>query len=379
MARQMASEGRNVIALSAGEPDFDTPQFIKDAGIAAIKAGKTRYTNVDGIVELKQAVADKFNRENGLGVAAADCFVAAGGKQIIFNALMATLNVGDEVIIPAPYWVSYPDIVLLAGAKPVMVDCDVKSGFKLLPGMLEKAINEKTKWVILNSPSNPSGAVYTKDELLQLGEVIEKYEHVHVLSDDIYEHLLYDGRKFFTLAQVCPGLASRVLTMNGVSKSHAMTGWRIGYCTGPKPILEAMGKLQAQSTTSASSISQWAALEALNGSNDFLNEWRKVFQRRRDFVVRGLNAIDGLDCLRPDGAFYVFPSCKAHFGKTSKGGRAIENDGDFVMALLAENQVALVHGAAFGLRGHFRLSYAASDSDLRKALKRIDEFCQGLR
>ncbi len=379
MARQMVQEGKDVIALSAGEPDFDTPQPIKDAGIGAIKAGKTKYTNVDGIAELKNAVADKFNRENGLNVEAADCFVAAGGKQIIFNALMATLNSGDEVIIPAPYWVSYPDIALLAGATPVMINCDAKSGFKLSPEMLAKAITKKTKWVILNSPSNPTGAAYTKDELVQLGEVIEKHEQIHVLSDDIYEHLLYDGREFFTLAQVCPELAPRVLTLNGVSKSHAMTGWRIGYCTGPRPILAAMGKLQSQSTTSASSISQWAAVEALNGSNDFLNEWREVFQKRRDFVVKKLNAIDGLDCLTPDGAFYVFPSCTAQFGKVSRGGQEINNDKDFVMALLAENQVALVHGSAFGLCGHFRLSYAASESDLNRALNRIEEFCQGLR
>ncbi len=379
MARQMVQEGKDVIALSAGEPDFDTPQPIKDAGIGAIKAGKTKYTNVDGIAELKNAVADKFNRENGLNVEAADCFVAAGGKQIIFNALMATLNSGDEVIIPAPYWVSYPDIALLAGATPVMINCDAKSGFKLSPEMLAKAITKKTKWVILNSPSNPTGAAYTKDELVQLGEVIKKHEKIHVLSDDIYEHLLYDGREFFTLAQVCPELAPRVLTLNGVSKSHAMTGWRIGYCTGPRPILAAMGKLQSQSTTSASSISQWASVEALNGSNDFLNEWREVFQKRRDFVVKKLNAIDGLDCLTPDGAFYVFPSCTAQFGKVSRGGQEINNDKDFVMALLAENQVALVHGSAFGLGGHFRLAYAVSESDLNRALNRIEEFCQGLR
>jgi len=379
MARQMMENGKDVIALSAGEPDFDTPQPIKDAGIEAIEAGKTKYTNVDGIIELKTAVADKFNRENGLDVEAADCFVAAGGKQVIFNAFMATLNSGDEVIIPAPYWVSYPDIALLAGATPVKINCDAKSGFKLSPEMLEEAISEKTKWVILNSPSNPTGAAYTKGELVQLGEVIKKHEQIYVLSDDIYEHLLYDQREFFTLAQVCPELAPRVLTLNGVSKSHAMTGWRIGYCTGPRPILAAMGKLQSQSTTSASSISQWAAVEALNGSNDFLNEWREVFQKRRDFVVKGLNTIEGLDCLTPNGAFYVFPSCSAHFGKVSKGGRTIDNDQDFVMALLAENQVALVHGSAFGLGGHFRLSYAASDSDLSKALNRIEDFCQGLQ
>ncbi len=379
MARKMAGEGRDVIALSAGEPDFDTPDAIKEAGIRAIGGGRTKYTNVDGIVELKRAVAEKFRRDNDLDVQAEDCFVAAGGKQIIFNALLATLNPGDEVIVPTPYWVSYPDIVLLAGAKPVFADCDAKSGFKLTPEILAGSISKNTKWLIINSPSNPTGAAYSRDELKALGEVLLEYPWVHVLSDDIYEQLLYEGKEFFTIAQACPELAPRVLTMNGVSKSHAMTGWRIGYCVGPRPILAAMGKLQAQSTTNPSSISQWAALEALNGNNDFLAEWREVFLRRRNFVVRELNAIEGLDCLMPDGAFYVFPSCSDHFGKTSKGGRPIDNDEDFVMALLAENGVALVHGAAFGMGGHFRLSYAASDNDLKKALSRIREFCQGLR
>jgi len=379
MARQMILEGMDVVALSAGEPDFDTPRHIKNAGIAAIEAGKTKYTNSDGIVELKEAVAAKFNRDNGLNVEAADCFVAAGGKQIIFNALMATLNTGDEVIVPVPYWVSYPDIVLLAGAKPVFAVADASSGFKLTPEALERAISKKTKWLILNSPSNPTGAAYCAAELKQLGEVLKQHPQIHVLTDDIYEQLIYDGKEFATIAQVCPDLAGRVLTLNGVSKSHAMTGWRIGYCTGPRAILAAMGKLQAQSTTNPVSISQWAAVEALNGSHTFLVEWLAAFEKRRDMVVAGLNKIAGLDCLVPDGAFYVFPSCSPHFGKVSKGGRTIGNDEDFVMALLAENNVAMVHGAAFGSSGHFRLSYAASESDLNKALSRIEEFCAGLK
>jgi len=378
LARQMIIDGKDVIALSSGEPDFDTPEHIKNAAKKAIDAGKIKYTNVDGIVELKEAVANKFNRDNCFNVSQQDCFVSAGGKQIIFNAMLATLNPGDEVIVPVPYWVSYPDIVLLAGAKPILAPADASTGFRLTPQSLRKAISEKTKWLILNSPSNPTGAAYSGDELKQLGAVLLEYPDIHVLSDDIYEQLLYDGKEFVTIAQACPELAHRVLSLNGVSKSHAMTGWRIGYCTGPHQILAAMGKLQAQSTTNPSSISQWAAVAALNGPNDFLEEWRQVFQARRDMVVAGLNDIDGLDCLTPDGAFYVFPSCAAHIGKVSKGGRQINNDENFVMALLVENHVALVHGAAFGLEGHFRLSYAASSADLSQALQRIGEFCRGL-
>jgi aspartate aminotransferase len=377
-ARTMAQEGRDIIALSAGEPDFDTPLHVREAAIKAMSEGKTRYTNVDGIPELKAAVAAKFKRDNGLDVTAADCFVASGGKQIIFNALMATLNPGDEVVVPVPYWVSYPEIVRLCGATPVFAVADDTTGFKLKPEVLEAAITPKTKWLILNTPSNPTGAAYAADELKGLAEVLMRHPHVHILTDDIYEVLVYDGGKFATIAQVEPRLMPRTLTMNGVSKSHAMTGWRIGYCTGPKPLLAAMLKLQSQSTTNPSSIAQWAAVEALNGPQEFLAEWRQVFQDRRDLVVKGLNANTGLDCLTPEGAFYVFPSCKRLLGKTSAGGKLLATDEDFVMALLEETGVALVHGAAFGLPGHFRLSYAASNAELEDAVKRIQGFCAGI-
>ena len=375
LARQMAQAGKDVIALSAGEPDFDTPEHVRKAAIAAIERGETRYTNVEGIAELKDAVAAKFRRDNGLDVAADDCFVSAGGKQIIFNALMATLNPGDEVVVPVPYWVSYPEIVRLAGAEPVFAQASQETGFKLTPQALEAAISDKTKWLILNTPSNPSGAAYTEEELKGLAAVLMKHPHVHILTDDIYEVLVYDGRSFATIAQVEPGLMGRTVTMNGVSKSHAMTGWRIGYCTGPKEILKAMLKLQSQSTTNPPSISQWAAVEALNGPQDFLSGWRETFQRRRDMVVDRLNGCEGLECLVPEGAFYAFPSCKALIGKTSAGGQMLTTDEDFVMALLEENGVALVHGSAFGLQGHFRISYAASDDDLTKAMDRIEAFC----
>ena len=378
LAREMAEAGRDVIALSAGEPDFDTPEHVRKAAIAAIERGETRYTNVDGIIELKRAVADKFRRDNGLDVTAEDCFVSAGGKQIIFNALMATLNPGDEVVVPVPYWVSYPEIVRLAGAEPVFAQASQQTGFKLTPAALEAAISERTKWLILNTPSNPSGAAYTADELKGLAEVLMRHDHVYVLTDDIYEVLVYDGREFATIAEVEPGLAARTLTMNGVSKSHAMTGWRIGYCTGPREILKAMLKLQGQSTTNPPSISQWAAVEALNGPQGFLAEWREIFQKRRDYVVGRLNGMGGLDCLVPEGAFYVFPSCRGLLGKTSAGGRQLATDEDVVMALLEENGVALVHGSAFGLPGHFRISYAASDAELEKAMDRIAAFCAGV-
>lgn len=377
-ARVLAAEGRDIIALSAGEPDFDTPQNVRDAAKRAMDEGKTRYTNVDGIAELKEAVAAKFRRDNGLDVTAADCFVGSGGKQIIFNALMATLNPGDEVVVPVPYWVSYPEIVRLCGAEAVFARADASTGFKLTPEALEAAISAKTKWLILNTPSNPSGAAYTADELKGLAGVLRRYPHVHILTDDIYEVLVYDGGKFATIAEVAPDLRERTLTMNGVSKSHAMTGWRIGYCTGPRPLLAAMTKLQGQSTTNASSISQWAAVEALNGPQGFLAEWRDVFQTRRDLVVAGLNASAGIDCLTPEGAFYVFPSCQKLLGKTSAGGRLLATDEDFVMALLEETGVALVHGTAFGLPGHFRLSYAASNAQLEEAIRRIQGFCAGV-
>lgn len=377
-ARVLAEEGRDIIALSAGEPDFDTPENVRNAAKLAIDAGKTRYTNVDGIAELKQAVAAKFRRDNGLDVTAADCFVSSGGKQIIFNALMATLNPGDEVIVPVPYWVSYPEIVRLCGAEPVFAVADASTGFKLSPEVLEAAITPRTKWLILNTPSNPTGAAYSADELAGLAAVLVRHPHVHILTDDIYEALVYDGRSFATIAQVEPALQPRTLTMNGVSKSHAMTGWRIGYCTGPRPLLAAMTKLQGQSTTNPSSISQWASVEALNGPQDFLAEWRSVFQARRDLVVAGLNANTGLDCLTPEGAFYVFPSCQRLLGKTSAGGTVLATDEDFVMALLDETGVALVHGTAFGLPGHFRLSYAASNAELEEAVRRIQHFCAGI-
>jgi aspartate aminotransferase len=377
-ARIMADEGRDIIALSAGEPDFDTPLNVRQAAIKAMDEGKTRYTNVDGIAELKEAVAAKFRRDNGLDVTAADCFVSSGGKQIIFNALLATLNPGDEVVVPVPYWVSYPEIVRLCGAEPVFAVADDTTGFKLAPEVLEAAITPKTKWLILNTPSNPTGAAYSAAELKGLAEVLLRHPHVHILTDDIYEVLVYDGGVFATIAQVEPALQARTLTMNGVSKSHAMTGWRIGYCTGPRPLLAAMTKLQGQSTTNPSSIAQWAAVEALNGPQEFLAEWRQVFQQRRDLVVAGLNANTGLDCLVPEGAFYVFPSCKRLLGKTSAGGKLLTTDEDFVMALLEETGVALVHGTAFGLAGHFRLSYAASNAQLEEAVRRIQGFCAGI-
>ncbi|WP_224703048.1 pyridoxal phosphate-dependent aminotransferase [Devosia aquimaris] len=378
-ARELAQQGRDIIALSAGEPDFDTPLNVRDAAKAAMDAGKTRYTNVDGIPELKAAVAAKFKRDNGLDVTAADCFVSSGGKQIIFNALMATLNPGDEVVVPVPYWVSYPEIVRLCGAEPVFAVADASTGFKLSPAVLEAAITPKTKWLLLNTPSNPTGAAYTAAELRGLADVLLAHPHVHILTDDIYEVLVYDGGSFATIAQVEPRLQARTLTMNGVSKSHAMTGWRIGFCTGPRPLLAAMTKLQGQSTSCPTSIAQWAAVEALNGPQDFLAEWREVFQARRDMVVAGLNACAGLDCLTPEGAFYVFPSCQALLGKTSAGGTLLKTDEDFVLALLEETGVALVHGTAFGLPGHFRLSYAASNAELEEAVKRIQGFCAGIK
>jgi aspartate aminotransferase len=374
-AADLKREGKDVIALAAGEPDFDTPLHVQEAAIRAMREGKTRYTNVDGIPELKEAVAAKFRRDNGMDVTAADCFVAAGGKQIIFNALMATLNPGDEVVIPVPYWVSYPEIVRLCDANPIYAVADASTGFKLRPEVLEAAITPNTKWLIMNTPSNPTGAAYTAAELRGLADVLLRHPQVHILTDDIYEVLVYDGGVFATIAQVEPALRERTLTMNGVSKSHAMTGWRIGYCTGPRELLGAMLKLQSQSTTNPSSIAQWAAVEALNGPQEFLKGWRQTFQDRRDLVVRGLNANTGLDCLSPEGAFYVFPSVKRLLGKTSAGGRKLDTDEAFVMALLEETGVALVHGSAFGLPGHMRLSYAAATSQLEDAVARVQEFC----
>ena len=374
-AADLKRAGRDVIALAAGEPDFDTPENVRQAAIRAINEGKTHYTNVDGIPELKEAVAAKFRRDNALDVTAADCFVASGGKQIIFNALLATLNRGDEVVVPVPFWVSYPEIVRFCDAEPVYAVADASTGFKLKPEVLEAAITPKTKWLILNTPSNPSGAAYSADELRGLADVLLRHPQVHILTDDIYESLVYDGGTFATIAQVEPALRERTVTMNGVSKSHAMTGWRIGYCTGPRELLGAMLKLTSQSTTNPNSIAQWAAVEALNGPQDFLADWRRIFQQRRDLVVSGLNANTGLDCLTPEGAFYVFPSVQRLLGKTSAGGQKLETDEDFVLALLEETGVALVQGSAFGLPGHVRLSYAAATSELEDAVARIQDFC----
>jgi len=376
-ARELKAAGKDVIGLGAGEPDFDTPQNIKEAAIKAIKDGDTKYTAVDGTPALKKAIIEKFKRENNLDYLGDQITVGAGGKHVIYNAMMATLNEGDEVIIPAPYWVSYPDIVLLTGAKPVIIKCSEDQGFKLKPKDLENAITNKTKWLILNSPSNPTGASYSENEIRNLAEVLKKNSNVHILSDDIYEHVSYEGFKFFTIAQISE-LKERVLTMNGVSKSYAMTGWRIGYAAGPKEIIKAIAKIQSQSTSNPSSVSQAAAVEALSGKQDFISERSKAFQERRDFVVSELNKINGINCLKPEGAFYVFPSCKGLIGKKDKNGKKLENDTDFVQSLLENNNVAVVQGSAFGLEGFFRISYATSMENLEKAMSRIKEFCQSL-
>ncbi len=377
MALQKA--GENVIGLAAGEPDFDTPDNIKEAAINAIKAGKTKYTAVDGIPELKQAIVDKFKRENKLNYTTSQVTVGTGGKQVLFNALMATVNPGDEVIIPAPYWVSYPDIVMLAGGKPVIVQGSPEHGFKLRASDLEKAITPKTKWVILNSPSNPSGAAYSRAELAAVAEVLKKYRYVWILTDDMYEHLVYDDFEFTTIVQVEPSLHDRTLTMNGVSKSYCMTGWRIGYGAGPEVLIRAMAKLQSQSTSNPSSIAQWAAVEALNGPQDFIARHNKVFKQRRDLVVSMLNQTNGLTCARPEGAFYVYPSCAGAIGKTAKSGKVIANDEDFVSELLSEEGVAAVHGAAFGTSPYFRISYATATEKLEDACQRIQRFCANLK
>jgi aspartate aminotransferase len=377
MALQKA--GENVIGLAAGEPDFDTPQNIRDAAIHAINTGKTRYTAVDGIPELKQAIAAKFKRENGLDYAVTQISVGSGGKQVLFNALMATVNAGDEVIVPAPYWVSYPDIVMLAGGTPVIVQGDVQKGFKLQAADLDRAITSKTKWVILNSPSNPSGAAYTAGELAALAEVLLRHPNVWILTDDMYEHLVYDDFKFATIAQVKPELYERTLTMNGVSKAYCMTGWRIGYGAGPEVLIKAMAKLQSQSTSNPSSIAQWAATEALNGPQDFIAKHNAVFKERRDLVVSMLNQAKGLKCQTPEGAFYVYPSCEGLIGKTSRSGKVIDNDEMFVSELLAEEGVAAVHGAAFGTSPYFRISYATATKTLEDACERIQRFCASLR
>ncbi|MFT4013036.1 MAG: pyridoxal phosphate-dependent aminotransferase [Paracoccus sp. (in: a-proteobacteria)] len=377
-ARELAAEGRDIIGLSAGEPDFDTPEHIREAGKAAIDAGHTRYTAVDGTPELKRAICAKFARENGLDYGPANVTVGTGGKQILYNALMATLNPGDEVIIPAPYWVSYPDMVLLAGGTPVIVEGTMANGYRISPEQLEAAITPRTKWVILNSPSNPTGAGYGAGHMRGLTDVLLRHPHVWVLADDIYEHLVFDDFTFVTPAQIEPGLKDRTLTMNGVSKAYAMTGWRIGYGAGPVALIRAMGTLQSQSTSNPCSISQYAALAALEGPQDYIAESRAVFQRRRDLVVRGLNACPGIECPVPEGAFYVYPSIRALIGKTSAGGTLIADDEAFATALLDETGVAVVFGAAFGLSPHFRISYATSDAVLADACDRIRRFCEGL-
>ena len=378
-AMELKAEGRDVIGLSAGEPDFDTPENIKEAAIKAIRDGKTKYTPVDGIPELKKAICAKFARDNGLKYEPAQVSVGTGGKQVLFNALMATINPGDEVIVPAPYWVSYPDIVLLCGGTPVFVETKLEDGFKLRADKLEAAITPKTKWLVFNSPSNPSGAAYTHDELKALTDVLMRHPHVWVLTDDMYEHLVYDDFTFATPAQVEPGLYERTLTMNGVSKAYAMTGWRIGYAAGPVQLIKAMGKLQSQSTSNPSSISQWAAVEALNGPQDFIAENNKKFKERRDLVVSMLNQAKGLSCPTPEGAFYVYPSCEGVIGKTAPSGKVIGNDEDFVTELLAQEGVAAVHGAAFGLEPFFRVSYATSNAALEDACERIQRFCGSLK
>ncbi|MDP2260719.1 MAG: pyridoxal phosphate-dependent aminotransferase [Caulobacter sp.] len=378
-ARALKAEGKNVIALSAGEPDFDTPDNIKDAAIAAIRAGKTKYTDPDGMPELKAAICAKFERENGLDYKPSQVHIAPGGKPVIYNALVATVNPGDEVVIPAPYWVSYPDMVLLAGGTPVPVATTAENGFKLVAADLEKAITPKTKWLILNSPSNPSGAAYTREELQAIADVLLRHPQVWVLTDDMYEHLVFDDFEFVTIAQVEPKLYDRTLTMNGVSKAYAMTGWRIGYAGGPEPLIKAMAKMISQTTSNPASISQWAAVEALNGTQDFIKPNAKLFQKRRDLVVSMLNQASGIHCPTPEGAFYVYPSVEGLIGKTAPSGKVIKTDEDFAVELLETEGVAVVHGAAFGLSPFFRISYATSEDVLEDACGRIQRFCGNLK
>jgi len=374
-ARELARAGRDVISLGAGEPDFDTPDNIKAAAIKAIQDGKTKYTDVDGIPELKQAIVDKFARENGLAYKTSQVNVSPGGKPVIYNAMVATLSPGDEVIVPTPYWVSYPDMVLLAGGEPVFAHTSAETNFKLKPEVLEAAITPRTRWIILNSPSNPSGAAYTRDELRALADVLVRHPQVWILTDDMYEHLVFDGFEFFTIAQVAPELYDRTLTMNGVSKAYAMTGWRIGYGAGPEPLIKAMQKVMGQTTSNPSSISQWAAVEALNGPQDIIVPNQELFRERRDLVVGMLNQANGIDCARPEGAFYVYPSIKGLIGKRAPSGKVIDSDETFALELLSAEGVAVVHGEAFGLSPHFRISYATSNALLEDACTRIQRFC----
>ena len=373
-ARELKEQGKDIIGLGAGEPDFDTPENIKLAAIDAIKRGETKYTAVDGTPALKNAIQLKFERENNLEYRTNEISVATGGKQIIFNAFAVTINKNDEVIIPTPYWVTYPDVVNYFNGIPIFIECPESNNFKLTPDQLERSIKQSTKWVILNSPSNPTGSCYTKDELVGIGKVLAKHSHVNILSDDLYEHIIYDDKIFSTIAQVVPELKDRTLTLNGVSKAYAMTGWRIGYAGGHSDLIKSMGKLQSQSTSNPTSISQAAAVEALSGNNDFIKERSIVFKKRRDILVSALNNMNGISCLCPDGAFYVFPSCKALIGKRDPSNKIINNDQDFVTSLLEHSGVAVVQGSAFGMEGYFRISYATSDKALERACLRIDDF-----
>lgn len=377
-ANDLKAQGKNIISLSLGEPDFDTPEHIKQAAIKALSEGKTKYTGVAGINELKDAIITKFKRDNELDYSRKEVMASVGGKQVIYNAMFATLNKGDEVIIPAPYWVSYPDIVILAEGTPVFIDCPQSSSFKLNPADLEKAITPKTKWLILNSPSNPTGAAYTKEELKAIADVLVKHENVFILTDDMYEHLVYDDFKYYTIAQVEPRLKSRTLTTNGMSKAYSMTGWRLGFCGGPADLIKAMEEIQGQMTSCPTSFVQWASVIGLTASHDFLAERNVVFKQRRDLVVDKLNKIKGIECHRPEGAFYVYPSCAAYIGSVTPQGKTIETDEDFVTALLENEGVACVHGSAFGLGPNFRISYATATEVLEDACNRIERFCNSL-
>ena len=378
-ARELKAAGKDIIGLGAGEPDFDTPENIKKAAIQAINDGDTKYTPVDGTPELKKAIKAKFKRENNLDYELDEISVGTGGKQIIFNAFAVSLNESDEVIIPAPYWVTYPDVVNYFNGKPIFVQCGEESGFKITPQQLENTINQSTKWFILNSPSNPTGSCYTKNELLDLANVLKKYPHVNIMTDDLYEHLIYDDNEFHTFASIAPELKERILTLNGVSKAYAMTGWRIGYAGGNASLIKAMGKLQSQSTSNPTSISQAAAVEALNGDNSFIAERAKVFKGRRDFLINEFTSMNGITCRVPEGAFYVFPSCKGVIGKVDESNNKITNDEEFTTSLLEHAGVAVVQGSAFGLEGYFRISYATSDENLKNACVRMRDFLNKLR
>jgi len=378
-ARELKAAGKDIIGLGAGEPDFDTPENIKKAAIQAINDGDTKYTPVDGTPELKKAIKAKFKRENNLDYELDEISVGTGGKQIIFNAFAVSLNESDEVIIPAPYWVTYPDVVNYFNGKPIFVQCGEESGFKITPQQLENTINQSTKWFILNSPSNPTGSCYTKNELLELANVLKKYPHVNIMTDDLYEHLIYDDNEFHTFASIAPELKERILTLNGVSKAYAMTGWRIGYAGGNASLIKAMGKLQSQSTSNPTSISQAAAVEALNGDNSFITARAKVFKGRRDFLINEFTSMNGITCRVPEGAFYVFPSCKGVIGKVDESNNKITNDEEFTTSLLEHAGVAVVQGSAFGLEGYFRISYATSDENLKNACVRMRDFLNKLR